>query len=245
LYSSIKSPLQCVENREKWKQIHKFSPIVGTLVLRTTIPNDNLHVFDWSLPPEDLYIADKQHKIRRAISYIIRKERETVQPEKDGPTILIIDPEQNISEIIQSGLRYDSLHVLSTSDEMEGMRLAQRIRPALIITELHLSFIDGIEVCRRLRNDQRTQDIPILVISSEKQSQNSILAAGANDYLARPFAFDDLLQHILALLPQEAVASLRILPSRYNPMRRTRRSILDFLEEWTDQALQDKLKLSD
>jgi DNA-binding response OmpR family regulator len=173
------------------------------------------------------------------------KERETVQPEKDGPTILIIDPEQNISETVQSGLRYDSLHVLSTSDEMEGMRLAQRIHPALIITELHLAFIDGIEVCRRLRSDQRTRDIPILVVSSEKQSQDSILAAGANDYLARPFAFDDLLQHILALLPQEAVASLHILPSKYNPMRRTRRSILDFLEEWTEQALQDKLKLSD
>jgi len=168
-----------------------------------------------------------------------------VQSENDGPTILVIDPEQNISKIVQSGLRYDSLHVLSTADEMEGMRLAQRIHPVLIITELQLSFIDGSEVCRRLRNDQRTQDIPILVISSEKQSQNSALAAGANDYLVRPFAFDDLLQHILALLPQEAVASLHILPSRYNPMRRTRRSILDFLEEWAEQALQDKLKLSD
>jgi len=168
-----------------------------------------------------------------------------VQPEKDGPTILIIDPEQNISEIIQSGLRYDSLHVLSMVDEMEGIRLAQRIRPALIITELPLSFIDGVELCRRLRNDQRTRDIPILVISSDKQSQESILATGANDYLARPFAFDDLLQHILALLPREAVASLHILPSRYNPMRRTRRSILDFLEEWTDQALENKLELSD
>jgi two-component system response regulator MprA len=168
-----------------------------------------------------------------------------VQREKDGPVILIIDPEQNISETIQSGLRYDSLHVVSTADEMEGIRLAQRIQPALIIAESQLSFIDGSELCRRLRNDQRTRAIPILVVSSSKQSQESILAAGANDYLARPFAFDDLLQHILALLPPEAVESLHILPSKYNPMRRTRRSILDFLEDWTEQSLQDKLKLSD
>ena len=71
------------------------------------------------------------------------------------------------------------------------------------------------------------------------------MRAGANDYLARPFAFDDLLQHILALLPPEAVESLHILPSKYNPMRRTRRSFLDFLEDWTEQSLQDKLKISD
>jgi DNA-binding response OmpR family regulator len=173
------------------------------------------------------------------------KERETVQPEKDGLTILIIDPEQTISEMIQSGLRYDSLHVLSTTDEMEGMRLAQRISPALIIAALPLSFIDGSDLCRRLHNDQRTRAIPLLVTSAEMQSRESILAAGARDYLARPFTFEDLLQHILALLPQEAVASLHILPSRYNPMRRTRHSIVDFLEEWTEQALQDKLKLSD
>src|SRR5438876_6946591 len=157
----------------------------------------------------------------------MNKEKETVQPEKDGLTILIIDPEQNIAEMIQSGLRYDSLHVLSTADEMEGIRLAQRISPALIIAALPLPFIDGTELCRRLRNDQRTRAIPILVTSLEMHSRESILAAGAHDYIARPFAFDDLLQHILALLPHEAVASLRILPSRYNPMRRTRRSILD------------------
>ena len=168
-----------------------------------------------------------------------------MQREKDGPIILVIDPEENISEIIQSGLRYDSLHVLSAFDEMEGIRLAQRIHPALIITELDLSFIEGNEVCRRLRNDQRTQDIPILVVGTEDQGRESILAAGANDYLAKPFDFDDLLQHILALLPSEAVAALHILPSKYNPMRRTRRSILDFLEDWTEQSLQDKLKLSD
>ena len=99
-----------------------------------------------------------------------------MQREKDGPVILIIDPEQNISETIQSGLRYDSLHVVSTADEMEGIRLAQRIQPALIITELELSFIDGSEVCRRLRNDQRTRTIPILVVSSNKQGQESTIA---------------------------------------------------------------------
>lgn len=168
-----------------------------------------------------------------------------MQPEKGGPTILIIDPEQTISGMIQSGLRYDSLHVLSTTDEMEGMRLAQRINPALIIAALPLSFIDVTELCHRLHNHPKTQAIPILVTSSEKLNRESILAAGAHDYMSRPFAFDDILQHILTLLPREAVDALRILPSRYNPMRRTRRSILDFLEEWTEQALQEKLKMSD
>jgi len=168
-----------------------------------------------------------------------------VQREKNTSVILIIDPEQHISELIHMGLQHENLQIVSAPDGIEGIRLAQQIQPALIITELLLPYIDGFEVCRRLRNHHKTRDIPILVLSSTKQSRESSLAAGANDYLSKPCNLEELLQHVLTLLPDDILVSQHILSLRYNVMAGTQTSMLTILEEWTDQALQQKLKLSD
>src|SRR5579884_723054 len=127
------------------------------------------------------------------------------QEKKPPQTVLVIDDEGNIIEVVRIGLRYEGFHVESASDGEQGITAAQRINPDIIILDLGLPDMDGVEVCQRLRANPTTRDIPILMLTARDELQDRIngLESGADDYLTKPYEFDELVARIRAILRRQ------------------------------------------
>jgi len=125
------------------------------------------------------------------------------QAEERPPiSVLVIDDDNNIIELIRLGLKYEGFQVESSETGTDGLMAAQRLNPALIILDLLLPDLDGLEVCNRLRSNPTTRDIPVLMLTSKDDVQDRVtgLQQGADDYLAKPFNFDELVARIRAIL---------------------------------------------
>lgn len=122
--------------------------------------------------------------------------------------VLVVDDEDNIIELIRLGLRYEGFQVEVASDGEQGIALAQRIDPDLVILDVMMPGIDGLEVCRRLRANPTTRDVPILMLTAKDEVGDRILGlqTGADDYLTKPFDFYELLERIKAILRRQSRA---------------------------------------
>src|SRR5713101_8016558 len=107
--------------------------------------------------------------------------------------VLVIDDTENIVEFIKLGLKYEGFQVEVAADGPQGLAAAQRINPDLVILDLMLPGMDGLEVCRRLRSNPITQNIAILMLTAKDEVRDRItgLDTGADDYLVKPFDFDE------------------------------------------------------
>ncbi len=103
-------------------------------------------------------------------------------------TVLVIDDEENIIELIKLGLKYEGFQVEAAPDGPQGLAAAQRLNPNLIILDLMLPGMDGLEVCRRLRGNPTTRDIPILMVTAKDEVRDRVvgLDTGADDNSTRP-----------------------------------------------------------
>jgi two-component system response regulator MprA len=121
-------------------------------------------------------------------------------------TVLVIDDEENIIELIKLGLKYEGFQVESAPDGPQGLAAAQRLNPDLIILDLMLPGMDGLEVCRRLRTNPTTRDIPILMVTAKDEVRDRVagLDTGADDYLPKPFSFEELVARIRAILRRQS-----------------------------------------
>src|SRR5579863_720409 len=125
------------------------------------------------------------------------------QPEERPPiTVLVIDDDNNIIELIKLGFKYEGFQVESTDTGADALAAAQRLNPALIILDLMLPDLDGLEVCNRLRSNPTTRDIPILMLTAKDDVRDRVtgLKQGADHYLVKPFNFDELVARIRAIL---------------------------------------------
>ena len=136
--------------------------------------------------------------------------RQAHQDKQPLQKVLVIDDEENIIEFVKLGLRYEGFQVESAPDGEQGITMAQRINPELIILDVMMPGIDGIEVCQRLRTNPTTRDIPILMLNAKDAVQDRIggLDAGADDYLTKPFDFDELLARMRAILRRQKRANI-------------------------------------
>ena len=119
--------------------------------------------------------------------------------------VLVIDDAENVVEFIKLGLKYEGFQVEVAADGPQGLAAAQRINPDLVILDLMLPGMDGLEVCRRLRSNPITQNIAILMLTAKDEVRDRItgLDTGADDYLVKPFDFDELVAHMRALLRRQ------------------------------------------
>ena len=113
--------------------------------------------------------------------------------------ILVVDDDPNIIKVIQRGLSFEGFQVLVANSGEQALAVARDGDPDLIILDLMLPGLDGLEVCKRLRGAINT---PILMLTARDQVRDKIagLEAGADDYLPKPFVFDELLARVRALL---------------------------------------------
>ncbi len=114
-------------------------------------------------------------------------------------TILIVDDDPEILSFLRRGLTFEGYEVDTASDGVEALAKLREKEPDIVILDVMMPGIDGIEVSKRLR---QVSDIPILMLTAKATVADRIagLDSGADDYLVKPFAFDELLARLRALL---------------------------------------------
>lgn len=113
--------------------------------------------------------------------------------------IIVIDDDQKITSMIRRGLTFEGYDVIVANDGREGLMKIIDQSPDLVILDVMMPGIDGLEVCRRLRKDG---NIPILMVTGRDSVADRVegLETGADDYLVKPFAFEELVARVKALL---------------------------------------------
>ena len=118
--------------------------------------------------------------------------------------ILIIDDEEHIVQLLRINMKTHGFDCASAFSGEEGLALIPEYNPDLILLDVMLPGIDGVEVCRRLKNNSETKRIPVLMLSARSQGRDKItgLEGGADDYITKPFSLQELFLRIKAALRQ-------------------------------------------
>ena len=118
-------------------------------------------------------------------------------------TVLIVEDDPHTIEVVQLYLRRDGHQVISAADGLEGLRLAREAQPDLVVLDLMLPGMDGIEVCRLLREES---EVPIVILTARVEEEDRLtgLDLGADDYVTKPFSPRELAARIRAVLRRSA-----------------------------------------
>ncbi|MDP3921193.1 MAG: response regulator transcription factor [Candidatus Omnitrophota bacterium] len=116
--------------------------------------------------------------------------------------ILLIEDEKNIVELVKYNLEQQGYRVNTAVNGNEGVRKAQKEKPDLVILDLMLPELDGIEVCKILRHNDKTASIPIIMLTARSEEADKIvgLELGADDYVTKPFSPRELVARVKAVL---------------------------------------------
>ena len=133
--------------------------------------------------------------------------------------VLVVEDDAAIADVLRRALRQEGHEVRSAEDGVEALELAESFMPDLVILDLGLPKLDGVEVCRRLRAES---DAPILILTARTDTDDRVegLDSGADDYLVKPFERKELLARMRALMrrrPPQGAASLAVADLRLNP----------------------------
>jgi len=138
-----------------------------------------------------------------AIPVAVRKEPVVISNEHTAPsTPLILLVEDNVDVVAYTASCLPQYKLAVGKDGKEGFEIAVEVIPDLIITDVMMPFIDGFEMCRKLRQDERTSHIPIIMLTAKADMQSKLegLEKGADVYLEKPFHKEELLVRIKKLL---------------------------------------------
>ncbi len=120
-------------------------------------------------------------------------------------TVLVVDDERDIVELVRYNLAEAGFRVVSASDGRQALDLARRDRPDLIVLDLMLPVMPGAEVARLLKQDEKTRDIPILMLTARGSEVDRVVGfeLGADDYVVKPFSPRELVLRVQAILRRE------------------------------------------
>jgi len=139
------------------------------------------------------------------------------------PRILIVEDEKKIARFLELELSHEGYEVQAAHDGRSGLELAKSWHPDLMILDLMLPELSGIEVCRRIRQES---DLPIIMLTAKDDVSDKVMGLdmGADDYMTKPFAIEELLARIRVELkkhrasPQQASAKIAIGPIVVDPV---------------------------
>ncbi|MFC9707537.1 response regulator transcription factor [Paenibacillus sp. JNUCC31] len=119
-------------------------------------------------------------------------------------TIMIVDDDEKIVSMLRRGLAFEGYEVQTASNGAEGLSKLMDKEPDVVILDVMMPQIDGFEVCRRLR--EAGSKVPVLMLTAKDEVQSRVtgLDTGADDYLVKPFALEELLARVRALLRRKA-----------------------------------------
>ena len=133
-----------------------------------------------------------------------------------GQKILVVEDEPDIRKLVQYNLTQERFKVLEAEDGEQALKIVQRDRPHLLILDLMLPGLSGIEVCRILRDRTETAKLPILMLTAKAGETDRVLGLemGADDYLTKPFSPRELVARVRAILRRaEGRAETETLPA--------------------------------
>ena len=117
-------------------------------------------------------------------------------------TILLIEDEKNILELVRYNLEQEGFRVLTATKGNAGLETALKEKPALVLLDLMLPEINGLEICKTLKQTEKTRRIPIIMLTAKGTESDKVvgLELGADDYITKPFSPRELVARIKAVL---------------------------------------------
>src|SRR5262245_62439117 len=117
------------------------------------------------------------------------------------PRVLIIEDERGLTQALDYNLRREGYDVASSADGSEGLRKARTLLPDVVILELMLPGMNGLDVCKELRAGDKTREIPVLMLTARAEETDQVVgfSVGADDYVTKPFSTKVLMQRVKAL----------------------------------------------
>lgn len=124
------------------------------------------------------------------------------------PQILVVEDEAPIAEVLTYNLERQGYTVITATDGQTALQRARSHAPDLVILDLMIPVIDGLEVCRQLRSDARTKNIRIIMLTARGEETDEVVGfnMGADDYVTKPFRVKPLLERVKAQLRRPATA---------------------------------------
>lgn len=118
------------------------------------------------------------------------------------PLILIVEDEADLVTLLKYNLEKEGFRVMSASDGEEALLLANEQTPHLVLLDWMLPLMSGLEVCRQLRRNTKTRDIPVIMLTARGEETDKVrgLNSGADDYISKPFSPTELVARIRAVL---------------------------------------------
>lgn len=117
-------------------------------------------------------------------------------------TLLVVEDDAALRDTIAYNLRREGYHVVTAADGVAALQLALQQPPALVLLDLMLPRLDGLDVCRQLRAKPETAHVPILMLTARGEESDKVvgLELGADDYVTKPFSWNELRARVRALL---------------------------------------------
>ena len=131
-------------------------------------------------------------------------------PMSEDPTrVLVVDDEPNITELVSIGLRYEGFDVSSAHDGRGALRAVREVKPELVILDVTMPDIDGLEVVRRMRAENIWMPVIFLTARDAVEDKIAGLTVGGDDYIAKPFSLDELVARVRAMVRRNHLATRR------------------------------------
>jgi len=120
----------------------------------------------------------------------------------DKQTILVVDDEQDLLDLIEYNLKQEGFDVLKAEDGVEGIEMAREHSPNLVLLDIMMPKMDGLEVVERMRDDKKLKKIPIIFLTARGDEKTEVqgLDKGGDDYITKPISTTKLISRIKAVL---------------------------------------------
>ena len=121
----------------------------------------------------------------------------------DAPLVLVADDDDDILALVTFRLERAGCRVLRAADGAQALDLARELKPDLAVLDVMMPRLSGLEVARALREDERTRELPVILLTARVRDSDvqAGLEAGATSYVRKPFSPRELWEHVEALLP--------------------------------------------
>lgn len=118
----------------------------------------------------------------------------------------MVEDEKDLAQVLEYNLRQAGFDPMIAHDGAAGLRIARDVKPALVLLDVMLPDLSGIEVCKRLKSDKDTAALPIVMLTARAEESDRVsgLEAGADDYVTKPFSVREVMLRVRAVLRRSA-----------------------------------------
>jgi len=127
---------------------------------------------------------------------------------KEKGLIMVLDDDPDICIMIKMVLDYYGYDAVDSDNEEKAIRIISSNHVDLVIMDMLLSGADGTDICRRLKQNEETSSIPILMFSAHPTAKESCLAAGADDFISKPFEMNDMMDKVNFFLERKKISQV-------------------------------------